>query len=84
METPSGWNRQEKESEMFDPAARHLVLLSRDENIAAFSHFRFDMDYGVDVIYCYEIHIKECFQRKGIGRLEVLKIFFSVEIRPRV
>jgi hypothetical protein len=53
---------------MFHPDARHLIMWTHDNKVAAFSHFRFDMDYGTDVIYCYEIHIEDSFQRKGLGR----------------
>ena len=67
-QSPSGWNRQEKQDEMFHPDARHLIMWTHDNKVAAFSHFRFDMDYGTDVIYCYEIHIEDSFQRKGLGR----------------
>ena len=52
---------------MFGENSRHVVL-SREEEPIAFSHFQFDMDYGVDVIYCYELQILETWRRKGIGR----------------
>ena len=65
--TPSGWDRLEKSVEMFDSNSRHVVL-SKDGEPVAFSHFQFDMDYGVDVIYCYELQILETWRRKGIGR----------------
>lgn len=29
--------------------------------------FRFDMDYGRSVLYCYEMQVEEEFQRKGLG-----------------
>jgi len=65
-----GWNREEKEEEMFSKESRHLVMMDGPELIA-FSHFRFDMDYGVDVVYCYEIQINSNYQRRGIGRFLV-------------
>lgn len=65
--TPSGWDRSEKSVEMFDSNSRHVVL-SKDGEPVAFSHFQFDMDHGVDVIYCYELQILETWRRKGIGR----------------
>merc|ERR1712059_198881 len=34
----------------------------------AFCHFRFDMDYDDDVLYCYEIQLEQSMRRKGLGR----------------
>lgn len=66
-ESPAGWDRSEKEAEMFHSSSRHLVLSSGDQ-LVAFSHFRFDLDYGAEVVYCYEIQIHKHWRRKGIGR----------------
>ncbi|XP_037956441.1 N-alpha-acetyltransferase 40-like [Teleopsis dalmanni] len=30
--------------------------------------FRFDMDYGNSVIYCYEMQIETAYRRKGLGK----------------
>ena len=66
---PAGWDPAAKEAEMLSPASRHLVLRTEEAlQHVAFSHFRFDMDYEEDVLYCYEIQIEEQWQRKGIGR----------------
>jgi hypothetical protein len=65
--SPDSWDPVAKEAEMFSSASRYLVLRSKEEHVA-FSHFRFDMDLGEDVLYCYEIQIEERWQRKGIGR----------------
>ena len=68
-ESPSGWNEADKYAEMFGPSARHLVLSSgKLGDLVAFCHFRFDMDYGEDVLYCYEIQIHKNWRRKGLGR----------------
>ena len=42
-----GWNREEKEEEMFSKESRHLVMMDGPELIA-FSHFRqaFSTDFG--------------------------------------
>jgi len=65
-----GWSREEKELEMFSRDSRQIILRDGEELIA-FSHFRFDMDYDVDVVYCYEIQINNNYHRKGIGRFLV-------------
>jgi len=83
-ESPSGWNEADKYAEMFGPSARHLVLSSgKLGDLVAFCHFRFDMDYGEDVLYCYEIQIHKNWRRKGLGRyivtvLEKLMHIFSL------
>ena len=47
-----GWNEKEKLSEMTEDSAFYLIASSKDENKPlAFSHFRFDMDYGHPVLY---------------------------------
>ena len=67
--SPSGWDEAEKYAEMFDTNSRHLVISSRKCNsLVAFCHFRFDMDYGEDVVYCYEIQIHTDWRRQGLGR----------------
>ncbi|CAK1552263.1 unnamed protein product [Leptosia nina] len=45
-----GWNRDRKVEEMTDDAAWYLIAKDKD-NLLAFSHFRFDMDFGVPVLY---------------------------------
>merc|ERR1712203_209268 len=39
----------------------------------AFSHFRYDMDYDDEVVYCYEIQVEKGYQRKGLGRF-IMKV----------
>merc|ERR1712079_837702 len=56
-----------------------LDLLAREADTnkpVAFSHFRFDMDYDDDVLYCYEIQLEECVRRKGLGKfmMKVLEL----------
>jgi hypothetical protein len=62
------------------PASRHrhlifrIVDLTRTDGASrgdrvAFSHFlRFDMYYGEEVLYSYEIQIEEQWQWKGMNR----------------
>nr|CAG4648437.1 EOG090X0MNC [Moina brachiata] len=71
-----GWNQSEKFKEMTEESARYLVSFDEDDKPVAFSHFRFDMDHGCSVLYCYEIQIEEEFRRKGIARfmLQILEL----------
>ena len=45
-----GWNAKEKKEEMTEKEARFLIAFIDDKPVA-FSHFRFDMDYGYEVTY---------------------------------
>lgn len=45
-----GWNESSKRKEMTEPTAWYLTASINDELIA-FSHFRYDMDFSVEVLY---------------------------------
>ena len=63
-----GWNEKSKKEEMFEDNAWYLLAKNKEGDIAGFSHFRFDMDYDDEVVYVYEIQLKEEYRRKGLGR----------------
>jgi len=48
-----GWHREEKFKEMTEDAAWYLIAYNEEEKPVAFSHFRFDMDYDIPVLYWY-------------------------------
>ncbi|XP_015519596.1 N-alpha-acetyltransferase 40 [Neodiprion lecontei] len=62
-----GWDLVAKQTELLEPAAWYLVASAEDIPIG-FSHFRFDIDYGVEVLYCYEIQLEPSSRRRGLGR----------------
>jgi len=73
-----GWNRQKKKNEMLEENARYLIGFMKDKPVG-FTHFRFDMDYDRQVIYCYEIQMDEKFRSLHLGThlmktLEVLAV----------
>lgn len=63
-----GWKEREKREEITDDRA--LLLVARgDENVpVGFVHFRFDMDFDDEVLYCYEIQLVPEVRRKGLGK----------------
>lgn len=63
-----GWKTKEKRKEMKEDLAWYLVARTEDGTPVAFSHFRYDMDYDDEVLYCYEIQVEKAFRRKGLGR----------------
>lgn len=50
-QTKWGWNAQRKQKELTEPAAWYLIASDADDKLIGFSHFRFDIDYGVEVLY---------------------------------
>ncbi|CAH2241071.1 jg13129 [Pararge aegeria aegeria] len=46
-----GWNKERKVEEMSDDAAWYLIARDNNKKLQAFSHFRFDMDFGEPVLY---------------------------------
>ncbi|XP_063293712.1 N-alpha-acetyltransferase 40 [Pelobates fuscus] len=66
-----GWKEREKREEMTDERAWYLI--ARDELAApvAFVHFRFDVECGDEVLYCYEVQLEVRVRRKGVGKFLV-------------
>ncbi|KAG8228585.1 hypothetical protein J437_LFUL009290 [Ladona fulva] len=71
-----GWNDKKKMEEMTEEAARYLMAKNEAGELVAFSHFRFDLDYGDPVLYCYELQLKQEVRRKGLGKfmMQVLEL----------
>jgi len=71
-----GWNEKEKKIEMTEENARYLYALDGEKNIVAMTHFRFDVDDDVEVIYCYEIQLVNSIRGKGLGKfmIQVLEL----------
>lgn len=46
-----GWSDQKKKDELSDDAAWYLIAKSVEGNLLGFSHFRFDLDEGIEVLY---------------------------------
>ncbi|XP_011500957.1 PREDICTED: N-alpha-acetyltransferase 40 [Ceratosolen solmsi marchali] len=62
-----GWNKIAKEAELTENNAWYLIASSEGKMIG-FSHFRFDIDNAVEVLYCYELQLEALERRKGLGR----------------
>ncbi|XP_072345657.1 N-alpha-acetyltransferase 40 [Scyliorhinus torazame] len=70
-----GWKDREKEEEMRDERAWYLV--AREGAMpTAFSHFRFDVECGEEVLYCYEVQLECRVRRKGLGKflMQILQL----------
>lgn len=61
------WNATRKQAELTEEAAWYLIASCNDKFLG-FSHFRFDVDHGDVVLYCYELQLEPEVRRKGLGR----------------
>merc|ERR1712183_1078878 len=68
MEAEFGWKEKDKREEMWSDHAWYLLARTEEGKAVAFSHFRYDMDYDDEVVYCYEMQVEKGFRRKGLGR----------------
>lgn len=75
QESNDDYDPNEKRQELFSEQSRYLILCSKNDFIA-FTHFRFDIDYGNRVLYLYELQINTKYQGQGLGTwfIEQLKI----------
>jgi len=70
------WDPKVKREELENEMAYFLIARTEEGTPVAFSHFRFDMDYEDEVLYCYELQIEKKFRRKGLGKfmMKVLEL----------
>lgn len=80
-----GWSENAKRKELGHRDAWYLVahMENDDSSPVGFVHFRFDMDGGMSVLYCYELQLESRVQRQGLGShlmrlLDVLAAHFRM------
>ncbi|XP_044125923.1 N-alpha-acetyltransferase 40 isoform X1 [Bufo gargarizans] len=66
-----GWKEREKREELTDERAWYLIARDELGMPVAFVHFRFDVECGDEVLYCYEVQLEVCVRRKGVGKFLV-------------
>ncbi|XP_051632598.1 N-alpha-acetyltransferase 40 isoform X2 [Manacus candei] len=71
-----GWKEREKREELRDERAWYLLARDPDTAPVAFSHFRFDVEAGDEVLYCYEVQLESRVRRRGLGKflLQILQL----------
>ncbi len=82
-----GWHEKKKRAEMRDDRARYLIAKDSVGNVQAFSHYRFDIDFDVPVLYCYELQLLPKVRRLGLGKfmLQTLELIaFTNDMRKVV
>ncbi|XP_018592785.1 N-alpha-acetyltransferase 40 isoform X2 [Scleropages formosus] len=70
------WNDKEKMEQFKDERAFYLLAYDANSTPVAFCLFRFSVDYGNEVIYCYELQLERQVQRKGLGKflMQILQL----------
>ncbi|XP_054039959.1 N-alpha-acetyltransferase 40 isoform X2 [Rissa tridactyla] len=70
-----GWKEREKREELRDDRAWYLIAREPTGPVA-FSHFRFDVECGDEVLYCYEVQLESRVRRRGLGKflLQILQL----------
>lgn len=63
-----GWSDKKKKDEMTEDKAWYLLAKNESGKAVAFSHFRFDLEEGEEVLYCYEIQVESDARGKGLGK----------------
>ncbi|XP_074932736.1 N-alpha-acetyltransferase 40 isoform X1 [Phalacrocorax aristotelis] len=71
-----GWKEREKREELRDDRAWYLIARDPGAGPVAFSHFRFDVECGDEVLYCYEVQLESRVRRRGLGKflLQILQL----------
>ncbi|KAM9510627.1 N-alpha-acetyltransferase 40 isoform 1-T1 [Guaruba guarouba] len=71
-----GWKEREKREELRDERAWYLIAREAGAGPVAFSHFRFDVECGDEVLYCYEVQLESRVRRRGLGKflLQILQL----------
>ncbi|KIM85267.1 hypothetical protein PILCRDRAFT_817267 [Piloderma croceum F 1598] len=73
-----GWDPVSKQRELFDPLSRFVLVHQQSQNLGdgnsskwlvAYTMFRFDMEEGEEVVYCYELQVSKAAQQRGLGKI---------------
>ncbi|OQR78651.1 N-alpha-acetyltransferase 40-like [Tropilaelaps mercedesae] len=80
-----GWNESQKRKELTGKTSQYIVVKDKSKGgaIVGFVHFRFEMDFALPVLYCYEIQLTEEVQRRGIGA-HLMDILYKLAERFRM
>ena len=74
--TSWGWNDKKKREEMQEDNAWYLIAKDESGKAVGLSHFRFDLDNDIEVLYCYEIQLEKSVRNKGLGKfvMQILQL----------
>ncbi|KAF9481364.1 acyl-CoA N-acyltransferase [Pholiota conissans] len=64
-----GWDPQAKQKELFHSLSRFLLVTDTEKSeLVAFTNFRFEVEGGEDLIYCYDLQVSPSTQGVGLGK----------------
>ena len=66
-EAEYGWREDGKRNEMREDLAWFLLAKTKEGTPVAFAHFRYNMHFDEDVLYCYDLQVEKDYRRKGLG-----------------
>ncbi|XP_022907282.1 N-alpha-acetyltransferase 40 [Onthophagus taurus] len=71
-----GWRDWKKKDELMHDSAWYLIAQTIDGVKIGFSHFRFDLESEIEVLYCYELQIEPEYVGKGLGKfmMQILEL----------
>lgn len=75
-----GWDGMGKQRELREDLAWYLIARTQEGTPVAFSHFRYELYYNDEVVYCHELHVEKTFRRKGLGRF-MMKVLEMLAIK---
>ncbi|KAE9556642.1 hypothetical protein FO519_000048 [Halicephalobus sp. NKZ332] len=64
-----GYEENSKKQELQATTARYIIVKDAKKRHVGYVHYRFDLDHGIPVVYCYELQISSKYQKRGIGSL---------------
>lgn len=67
-----GWSERAKRQELTHRNAWYLIASTPMGEPVGFIHFRFDVDNGIEVLYCYEVQLEASVRRLGLGKYMML------------
>jgi len=73
-----GWDPASKREELFHRLSRFILVHRQSQpvggshsskRLVAYTMFRFDMEDGDEVVYCYELQVSKDAQHRGLGKM---------------
>jgi len=83
LDSDWGWNETNKRVELTEDLAWYLIARTEEGTPVAYSHFRYDLDFDDEVLYCYEIQLESKVRKKGLGKF-MMKVLELLTIKANM
>ncbi|KAJ8084082.1 hypothetical protein PM082_002849 [Marasmius tenuissimus] len=66
-----GWDPKAKKKELFHKHSRFLIAspANQSDTLAGYTTFRFEHDQDENLLYCYELQVRDLYQGKSLGKI---------------